>query len=65
MRQIKDKSHIAIDWYKKLSLNQKMGVKECAHLLCGMRWDQFCILFSPRDRIEILYNKLKMEGFDV
>jgi hypothetical protein len=54
-----------VEWYKNLSLDQKLGLKECAHLLTGMRWEQFTILFSPRQRLEILYEKMKLEGFDV
>ncbi len=54
-----------IEWYKKLSLKQKLGLKECAVLLTGMKWEDYTILFSPRQRIEILYNKLKLEGFDL
>ena len=54
-----------IEWYKTLSLEQKLGLKECTHLLTGMKWENYTILFSPRQRIEILYNKLKLGGFDV
>lgn len=54
-----------VEWYKTLSLNQKLGLKECAHLLTGIRWEQFTILFTPRQRLEILYEKMKLEGFDV
>jgi hypothetical protein len=55
----------SLKWYKTLSLNQKLELKECAHLLTGMKWEHYTILFSPRQRIEILYNKLKLEGFDL
>jgi hypothetical protein len=55
----------AISWYKSLSLNQKMALKEVSALICGMKWEDFNILFSPRERIEILHNKLMLEGFDV
>ena len=54
-----------IEWYKKLTLEQKLGLKECAVLLTGMKWEDYTILFTPRQRIEILYDKLKLEGFDV
>lgn len=54
-----------VEWYKKLSPEQKLGLKECAHLISGMKWEDYIILFSPRQRVEILYNKLKLEGFDV
>lgn len=54
-----------LEWYKSLSLSQRLGLKECSHLICGMKWEDFTILFSPRQRIEMLHQKLKMEGFGV
>ncbi len=39
-----------VEWYKTLSLDQKFGLKETAHLLTGMRWEQFPLLVSPRQR---------------
>ncbi len=54
-----------VSWYKSLSLNQKMALKEVSALICGMKWEDFNILFSPRERLEILHNKLMLEGFDV
>lgn len=55
----------AVSWYKSLSLNQKMALKEVSALICGMKWEDFNILFSPQERLEILHNKLMLEGFDV
>ena len=55
----------AVSWYKSLSLNQKMALKEVSALICGMKWEDFNILFSPRERLEILHNKLMLEGFNV
>lgn len=55
----------AVSWYKSLSLNQKMALKEVSALICGMKWEDFNLLFSPRERLEILHNKLMLEGFDV
>jgi hypothetical protein len=55
----------AVSWYKSLSINQKMALKEVSALICGMKWEDFNILFSPRERLEILHNKLMLEGFDV
>lgn len=55
----------AVSWYKSLSLNQKMALKEVSELICGMKWEDFNILFTPRERLEILHNKLMLEGFDV
>lgn len=55
----------AVSWYKSLSLNQKMALKEVSVLICGMKWEDFNLLFTPRERLEILHNKLMLEGFDV
>lgn len=55
----------AVSWYKSLTSNQKIALKEISELICGMRWEDFNLLFTPRERIEILHNKLMMEGFDV
>jgi hypothetical protein len=62
-----DAKHLlpAVIWYKSLSINQKMGLKEVSSLICGMKWEDFNILFTPRERLEILHNKLMMEGFAV
>ena len=55
----------SISWYKSLSLNQKMALKEVSVLICGMKWEDFNLLFGPRERLEILHRKLMLEGFDV
>lgn len=55
----------SFNWYKSLSLEQRMGLKEVCVLICGIKWEDFNVLFSPRERIDILYHKLELEGFDV
>lgn len=53
----------AMYWYKSLSVNNRIGLKEVAHLICGIKWEDFIRLkFSPKERIQILYDKLKIEG---
>lgn len=54
-----------MNWYKTLTITQKLSLKELSESLCGMKWEDFLILFTPRERIEILYQKLKLEGFDI
>jgi hypothetical protein len=54
-----------LSWYKSLTLHQRLALKELSVSICGMKWEDFTILFSPRERIDILYQKLKMEGFSV
>lgn len=52
-------------WYKNLSINIKINAKECFELLCGISWAQAGKLFSFRKRVEIMHQKLLIEGFDV
>lgn len=51
----------ALNWYKSLSVNQKLNIKEGFVLLCGIEWG--LLTFIPlRDRITLMYYKLKREG---
>ena len=52
----------SLTWYKLLTLAQRFALKEMCIGICGMRWEDFTILFSPRERLEIIYGKLKLEG---
>ena len=54
-----------MDWYKQLTIHQKITVRECFVDLCGAEWHHLSCLFSIQERIEIFYNKLKLEGFDI
>jgi hypothetical protein len=55
-------NEISIHWYKSLDINQKILLKEFSHLIFGMKWEDFNILFTPRKRIKILHEKLILEG---
>jgi len=52
-------------WYKRLTIEQKINLKDCCKMITGMTWHEMSVLFSYTERINILYNKLKMEGFKV
>jgi len=54
-----------MEWYKNLDINQKINLKDCTLLLCGVEWEALSLLFNFRERVEIVYNKLKIEGFDL
>lgn len=44
----------------------RINAKLCFKLACGVSYEDMGKLgFSFSDRMEILHNKLKMEGFDV
>jgi hypothetical protein len=52
-------------WYLTLNINQRINLKECFELLCGVKWEKISSILPMRDRIELTYQKLKMEGFEV
>ena len=52
-------------WYNSLTVNQKINLKENSNLLTGMKFQDMRVFFSLPEIIEILYNKLKLEGFDI
>tara|TARA_R110000796_G_scaffold33305_3_gene86560 strand:- start:735 stop:902 length:168 start_codon:yes stop_codon:yes gene_type:complete len=54
-----------MDWYKNLSINQKINLKSCFKLICGASWIELSSIFSMKDKIELIRNKLEIEGFDV
>jgi len=53
----------ATEWYKSLPIMNKIGLKEATVLLVGMEWKDFNILFTPRERIEIIHQKLLIEKY--
>lgn len=54
-----------MEWYSKLNINQKINAKECYYLLFNIRFGDLAFLFSFEERIDIMYNKLKFEGFNI
>lgn len=55
----------SLEWYKKMDLHQRINLKEIFILLCGVEWSKISFIIPLRQRIDIAYNKLKIEGFDV
>lgn len=55
----------SMSWYKNLSTNQKINLKDCFKLLCGVEFDSVGRILSFRQRICLVHSKLKMEGFEV
>lgn len=52
----------SINWYKKLDPNQRIYLKECFILLCGVEWGSINFLIPLIERIDIAYNKIKKEN---
>lgn len=55
----------AMKWYRSLDINTRINAKTYFKMLCGMRWEEAGKLFSMRERIGIMYDKLLKEGFAV
>lgn len=53
----------SLQWYGALPIDKKIALKELSSAICGVRWEDFTLLFSGSERIKILYNKLVLEGF--
>ena len=54
-----------MEWYTSLDINTRINAKVCFELVTGTKFEDLAFLLSFRERIEIMYNKLKMEGFDI
>lgn len=54
-----------MNWYKTLSIHQKINAKNCFELVTGIEFGALSFLFSYKERIDMLYNKLLIEGFNV
>jgi hypothetical protein len=52
-------------WYKTLDIHAKINAKDCFELLCGVRFGDLGCVFTFKERIEILHNKIQLEGFIV
>lgn len=54
-----------MEWYKTLNVHQRINAKDCFKLLTGIDFSELSFLFSLDEKIQILYDKLKIEEFDV
>jgi len=52
-----------MNWYKTLTIEQRINLKELSELICGIRFETLISIFGFYDAIELLYNKLQIEGF--
>lgn len=54
-----------MNWYITLTIEQRINLKGLSESICGVRYDFLIRLFGMRQTIELLHQKLKVEGFDV
>lgn len=51
-----------MNWYKQLTRKQKVQIRECFRLATGSELNDMLILFKFSECMDILENKLKLEG---
>ena len=54
-----------MEWYKSLSRKQKVNIREVFFLATGKKLSDMIMIFSFAECMDILYFKLKLEGFDI
>lgn len=54
-----------MNWYKNLTIEQRINLKELSETICGVKYELLISLFGMRQTIELLHQKLELEGFDV
>ncbi|MCB1144897.1 MAG: hypothetical protein KDK54_21800 [Leptospiraceae bacterium] len=52
-------------WYRSLDILQKINLKESSNILIGVEFSSLGKLLTFDNRIEILYNKLIKDGFEL
>jgi len=55
----------SMKWYKTLSVFQKIDLKDYCKIITGISFDKLSYFFTFKEKINIIYNKLKLEGFDL
>lgn len=57
---MKTQNNVALNWYRSLPIHTKINIPEVFYLACGMDWVTAGLMFTMRERIEMLYVKLQM-----
>lgn len=54
-----------MEWYKSLNINMRIQAKDCFKMICGYDFSEMGLILSFKERIEVMHEKLKLEGFEV
>lgn len=53
-------------WYLNLNIDQKINLKQLCVIICGINFETLSLFnFSFKDKISLIYDKLKYEGFEI
>jgi len=53
----------ALLWFSNLAPAVQTYIQENAKEICGISWDDFLLLFTQEEAIEIIYNKIKLDNY--
>jgi hypothetical protein len=59
---LENNSSKSLDWYKSLDINTKINAKDLFTTICGISFSSLSNIFSFKEKINILHNKLITEG---
>lgn len=51
-----------MEWYLTLSIHERINAKSVFVLLIGVEFGQLSFLLSFREQMDVMYDKLKIEG---
>lgn len=54
-----------MNWYKTLTIEQRINLKDLCPIICGAEFSGLVRILGFKLTINTLYEKLKLEGFDV
>ena len=54
-----------MDWYKSLSIHQRINLKKIADIITGLTWAELGVFFTLADRIKIIHKSLINNGFEI
>ncbi len=54
-----------MNWYKTLTFDQRINIKDMCIDICGISYTNMIRVFGLRKTLDLIHEKLKMEGFDV
>lgn len=52
-----------MDWYKTLTIQQKINLKNLCELICGIKYNLLIKIFGMKQTIELIHQKMILEGF--
>ena len=56
------KKQTSVEWYRSLDVNMRINAKDFFILLTGIDFSKLNFLFTYKEKIEIMHQKLIIEG---